>query len=1144
MISFRRKVDFQISPSNTEEHLLFLGWSSLNEFRQVAAGKAKNEDENLKFLHLQSLVEQGVATWDEDTKPRGILMDANEACILPPNLKTLFGFPPEWNGLFKLIAPEPTHSPTFNARIEATPRGGRPTSNWTRKGNLLMIGNGAEFSLNSQQLMALLAYEDWKAIDSQGRAEADNQILLAKLQKATRDFSPSSDEQESEDGGPVAGAKIDIGFPDLEFGEVDWDISIKEMPDGGLQLVPTPASGETVVPDDIIRRLDQFKYGSGQATIRLNRRIITLTKEQTKRTRDILSRGRLSPEQKKEFLKDPNAYLAEYIFDPDDIEWSPRVRGIAEWEGSVIEPNVDGGMGMDVLGVEKKPKDPEKVAPPSDESPNPDNPNGGSRKNLDKYLPYPHLNMTAAEFSECLATERVAWGPTHPMAEAQRVDETIFREGIGLKAHQEQGVRWMLAHAYAIDSTAIQETPVGEHFADRRGGVLLADDMGLGKTISVLSVIAMRQKQLRSEGKSGAFLVVAPVSLLLNWKAEFEKFFRHEGIFDRIVVLHTDHELQKYRIHPKSADQLRESDDGSSVVVKSLGLKISNPSNLKSLGIDSPGSIVITNYETIQRFRFSFCAAKWEILALDEAQATKNPNVMRTASIKALNARFRILMTGTPVENSLVDFWCLNDTHSPGLFCSLQDFRHNYIARIRRADPEDHETRRQVAAEVKGIVGETMLRRMKKEILDKDFPKKIEHRYDTDEALAASMDGDQLQKYDSVRLGLRPEDSNDHHLALLHELRLISLHPDLSGEGEFPVGKSRDEAGEILRRSVKGRALMDVILPEVKGSSGGEKVLIFAISKSLQWGLARNLEVIYPELGRIPIINGDTKIKTTRANPSRQKLIEDFEKSKGFNICILSPIAAGVGLTITAANHVVHYERHWNPAKEAQATDRAYRIGQTKDVHVWYPIARHPDSAVTSFDQALDRLMQRKISLQDSILSVEDTTVDRGDLVGSILGGGTQSVFWNTKRLGELDPLDFEALIACLYFKMGASKTELTVKSGDKGADVVAWNYPTSGSHCLVDAKHVSGDRPLASADGVKQVHAAGSIYGESFGEDFSVLQVVTNSATATPDVLRRAEACKVEILTGGQLLDMLSNHEVTKLEIMAKLSESRISIR
>jgi hypothetical protein len=316
------------------------------------------------------------------------------------------------------------------------------------------------------------------------------------------------------------------------------------------------------------------------------------------------------------------------------------------------------------------------------------------------------------------------------------------------------------------------------------------------------------------------------------------------------------------------------------------------------------------------------------------------------------------------------------------------------------------------------------------------------------------------------------------------------------------------------------------------------------MSKSLQWGLARNLEVIFPKLGRIPIINGDTKIKTAKANPSRQKLIDDFERRKGFHIFILSPVAAGVGLTITSANHVVHFERHWNPAKEAQATDRAYRIGQTKDVHVWYPMARHPDPEVISFDQALDGLMQRKISLQDSVLNVEGTTVDGDELVESVLHQRKETVYWTPDRLSALDPLEFEALIACLYKKMGATKTELTVKSGDKGADVVAWNYPSSGSHCLVDAKHASAERPLASAEGVRQVQAAGSIYGDSFAESFNILQVVTNCASANAEVMKQAEACNVEVITRGQLLEMLTNHEVTMSEIKAKLSESRVSIR
>lgn len=1145
MFSFRRNPSFIVSPSSAETHQLFLGWESSKEFTQVAEGKAKEDQENLKFLHLQSLVEQGIGNWDKETNPRGVLMEANEACLLSRNLKSLFEFPQEWQGKFKLVAPEPTHSPEFSARIDATPKGGRATSRWTRKGNLLMMGSGDEFSLNAQELSALLAYENWQAIGAEKRSEADNQVLLARLQRSTWNIEPSLNDLEQEDLESNRGAKIDIGFTDLEFGEEEWEISIKETPEGGLQLVPTPMSDESVNPDDILRRLDQLQYGNEQATVRLHKKIITLTKEQTKRTRDILRRGKLNPQQKKEFLKDPSAYLAEYVFDPDDIEWSPRVKGISEWEGSIIDPNVDGGMGMNILGVEKKEPTTTEEGLPKEESSRDEETTGEARKKLDKYLPYPHLNLTSEEFSECLATERLAWGATHPKTNAQKVDESIFNEGISLKPHQDQGVRWMMAHAHAIDSTATQDTPVGAHFAESRGGVLLADDMGLGKTISVLSFIAMRQKQLKSKGMSGAFLIVAPVSLLLNWKAELDKFFRHQDIFDRTVILHTDHDLEKHRTHPGSADQLQESDDASTISVKCLGLKVSNGVGTATQGIDSPGSLVITNYETIRRFRFSFCAAKWEVLALDEAQVTKNPNVMTTASIKALNARFRVLLTGTPVENSLVDFWCLNDTHSPGLICSLRDFRENYITRIRRADSEDHQTRLKVASEVKAIIGETMLRRMKKDILDKDFPKKIEHRFDTDTALDEPMKDLQLQKYETTRIGLYSEDTSDHHLALLYELRMLSLHPNLTDEGDFPIGRDKNEASEILRRSVKGRTLLDTILPSLKGVNGGEKVLIFALSKSLQWGLARNLEVIFPELGRIPIINGDTKIKSTKTNPSRQKLIDDFEKKRGFHICILSPVAAGVGLTITAANHVVHFERHWNPAKEAQATDRAYRIGQTKDVHVWYPIARHPDPEVTSFDQALDRLMQRKISLQDSILNVEGVAVDQTELMESILGQRKQNVYWTAEKLRALDPLEFEALIACLYRKMGASRTDLTIKSGDKGADVIAWNFPESGSHCLVDAKHSSiNGQILGSAQGVRQVFAAGSIYSRSLGEIFNILHVVTNCASAKAEVNRQATACNVAIQTGGQLLDMLANHEVTSSDIKAKLTEPRLSIR
>lgn len=124
------------------------------------------------------------------------------------------------------------------------------------------------------------------------------------------------------------------------------------------------------------------------------------------------------------------------------------------------------------------------------------------------------------------------------------------------------------------------------------------------------------------------------------------------------------------------------------------------------------------------------------------------------------------------------------------------------------------------------------------------------------------------------------------------------------------------------------------------------------------------------ELATVPIINGDTKaVSRNKLSATRKSIINDFESVNGFNIIIMSPIAAGVGLTIVAANNVIHLERHWNPAKEAQATDRVYRIGQTKDVNVYIPILHHPN--YESFDVNLHKLLSKKIMLKDAVITPE-----------------------------------------------------------------------------------------------------------------------------------------------------------------------------
>ena len=166
----------------------------------------------------------------------------------------------------------------------------------------------------------------------------------------------------------------------------------------------------------------------------------------------------------------------------------------------------------------------------------------------------------------------------------------------------------------------------------------------------------------------------------------------------------------------------------------------------------------------------------------------------------------------------------------------------------------------------------------------------------------------------------------------------------------------------FIMESAKLSSMLD-ILNEVK--SKDEKIIIFAISRSIQYMIRKWIK---SEFGISPdIISGETKVQSNTKDETRMGMIEKFSKEPGFNIIILSPLAAGVGLNVTAANHVFHLERHWNPAKEAQANDRVYRIGQDKDVSIYYPITKHPEHE--SFDIKLDKLLSKKTFTKDALIT-------------------------------------------------------------------------------------------------------------------------------------------------------------------------------
>lgn len=473
------------------------------------------------------------------------------------------------------------------------------------------------------------------------------------------------------------------------------------------------------------------------------------------------------------------------------------------------------------------------------------------------------------------------------------------------KNHQKVGLEWLQRHWIAGSS-----------------GAMLCDDMGLGKTFQALAFCAW----LRELMQSGAMprqplLLVAPVGLLRNWEKEHDEHLHAPGLGDIVKV---------YGEHVKQIKRGSHSQGTASLDTACL----------------SQADVVLANYESISSYQLSFGAVPFAAVILDEAQKIKSPGTRVTSAVKGLNATFFVAMTGTPVENRLSDLWCIADAVQPSALGDLKNFSSKY--ETEGADVKS--LRDQVWQEEAQSSGhpKLILRRLKSEKLD-GLPKKIEH------PMPRPMPPRQLDAYMRAvqQQGMQGEGAM---LELIHNLRRASLHPVL-----VDGGLSR---GEVLDPNDSARMqVMLEILDEV--SAKDEKALIFLESLDLQ-DAAQIPTLLQRRYGlkRLPmIINGE--VGTTQ----RQERVDLFQDEKGFDVMLLSPKAGGVGLTLTAANHVIHLSRWWNPAVEDQCSDRVYRIGQKKDVHVYYPMAVLPEAAEHSFDVQLQRLMERKRELARNLLA-------------------------------------------------------------------------------------------------------------------------------------------------------------------------------
>ncbi|MBL7223011.1 MAG: DEAD/DEAH box helicase [Candidatus Brocadiae bacterium] len=432
-------------------------------------------------------------------------------------------------------------------------------------------------------------------------------------------------------------------------------------------------------------------------------------------------------------------------------------------------------------------------------------------------------------------------------------------------------------------------------------GACLADDMGLGKTIQVLSLLLALKESRESSRKPS--LLVLPASLLANWRAEIERFAPT---------------LSARFAHPSECGK-----DELAAMGKAPDEAFSKT------------DIVLTTYGMLLRQKW-LLDVPWHLVILDEAQAIKNPSARQTRAVKQLKGEARIALTGTPVENRLSDLWSLFDFLCPGLLGSAARFKKF----VKGLEAREHDR----YAPLRDLVRPYVLRRLKtdKSIIA-DLPDKIEVRAfcglakkqaalyaKSVEELARALDGRDGMK----RRGLV--------LAYLMRFKQICNHPSqFLGDGGYEAASS----GKFRR--------LGAICEEI--ASRQEKVLVFTQFREVAEPLAAHLADVFGREGLV--LHGGTAVKKRRA------LIDTFQREDGPPFFVLSLKAGGTGLNLTAASHVVHFDRWWNPAVENQATDRAFRIGQHRNVVVHKFICRG------TVEERIDALIEEKANLADDLLT-------------------------------------------------------------------------------------------------------------------------------------------------------------------------------
>jgi non-specific serine/threonine protein kinase len=431
-----------------------------------------------------------------------------------------------------------------------------------------------------------------------------------------------------------------------------------------------------------------------------------------------------------------------------------------------------------------------------------------------------------------------------------------------------------------------------------RLGVCLADDMGLGKTIQVLGLLLLHKRH--EPGGGPPHLLVVPASLLDNWQAEIERFAPS---------------LTTLVAHP-SAMPARE-------LAELAGADLGDR------------DLVMTTYGTLARVE-ALRAREWSLVILDEAQAIKNPGARQTQAVKTLKARVRIALTGTPVENRLGDLWSLYDFLDPGLLGSAREFS-AFVARLADRPAESY-------APLRRLIQPYLLRRLKTDrSIVADLPDKTEVKaFCLLSGTQAALYQKTVDELERAIAGLTQGiERRGLVLAYLIRFKQICNHPaHWLGEGAW------DEAGS--GKLARLREIVEAV------AAKQEKVLVFTQFREATEPLAAFLLDLFGRPGLV--LHGSTPVK------DRGRLVRRFQEDATVPFFVLSVKAGGAGLNLTAASHVVHFDRWWNPAVEDQATDRAYRIGQHRNVLVHKLVCRG------TVEERIDRLIEDKQAMVRGVL--------------------------------------------------------------------------------------------------------------------------------------------------------------------------------